>query len=267
MSCFILSKAHIDVMCWAAATYGYDWGSTRTPFPGYIYLGSGERIDICSGPRPDKEGLTRLGQILTEENYRSWNDRYGEHEACPEYRYEPPASDGWSCEEVLNACRCYEYQSCEAADWETSDAKTACERIEKICTDRILARAEHRCRKGFSWAIGPDSSPAEPAPAEAFSLGVNYPHDHTPFSGVLTGAELRAIELAVLGRGDEIEGIDGPATEMMRELIDRLLYCFEMVANALDEATCAHEAATEDRSSDDHAGESESKGRDDWGEL
>lgn len=100
MSCDIVPKEHIDVMCWALATFNNRSEYARTEMTLFHEDGVREYVKFLDIPRPHLAGMNRLGQILMEENYRSVNARYRENTPCPEYRWAPPVSDEWSCEAV-----------------------------------------------------------------------------------------------------------------------------------------------------------------------
>lgn len=200
MSCFIVPKAHIDVMCWALAAFNYGSQYPRTAMTLFHADGVMERAEFLNGSRPDRAGMDRLGQILMEENYRSVNARYGESEPCPEYRWTPPESDEWSCEEVLSATRGYEYQSCEAPDWDKSLAKQVCDQIKEACVNKIVRHAEARCdHVEFAWVISPGDEPARPDLLCSPRPAVTCLRDHDPLGGVLAGDELYVVKLAARG--------------------------------------------------------------------
>lgn len=198
MSCLILPKEHIDVMCWAAAEFSnrlidYPSGAIRLRHPD----GSIERIQISSGRSCDEEGLTRLGQILTEGNYRSVNARYGEDAPVPVYRWEPPRSTDWSCEEVIRAVSCYEYQSCESPGWRDSAAAGACSAIREICVEGIVECAGARCGHGLAWEIGPETEPARADPAAAPGGAVTRADARAGRRGPFTFGDLDLIDAAL----------------------------------------------------------------------
>jgi len=98
MSAFIVPHAHIDALVsWAV--------HHRVPlFPA---------------------GITPavVAAFLFEENCRSVDYRYGEVNPR-DYRYENrPGARELSPVQILKACNCLEYQSCEHPDWEDSRAR------------------------------------------------------------------------------------------------------------------------------------------------
>lgn len=205
MSCFIVPKAHIDVMCWALATFNSGGQYPKTEMTLFHENGVRECVVFLDGPHPDRAGMNKLGQILMEENYRSVNARYRENTPCPEYRWEPPASDEWSCEEVLNAIRGYEYQSCESPGWDKSPAKQVCSATRAACVGEICRAAERRCDRSFAWVIKPGDKPVRPDPLCTPRPAVTCQKDSDPLSGVLRGDELHVAKLAASwGKLDEL---------------------------------------------------------------
>lgn len=75
---------------------------------------------------------SKLGQMLWDENVKSVRYRYGEDRDLPgpvdqNFTYGRHKAFPSSLEvkhiEVIKACNCYSYQSCEHDEWETSEAK------------------------------------------------------------------------------------------------------------------------------------------------
>src|SRR5262249_23034135 len=146
MSAFVVSKTHID----ALLTAGLDlaprlsplrWLSPAEPVPGthepgepwgpaaiVEYNRRGQRLT----PGPAGRG----GGPLPAENQRSVNHRYIEHEAEEPYvfeRYRRPLKPV----EVLKALACYEYQSCEHAEWQSREAKAFCDALRLEATHHL----------------------------------------------------------------------------------------------------------------------------------
>lgn len=92
MSAFVVSKKHIDLMVFAA------------------------------GKEVSETDRNNIGQALWNENFKSVNCRYNEKDAAPVYKYSRPERI-YSQIEIIKACRCYNYQSCEHEGWEKSHAK------------------------------------------------------------------------------------------------------------------------------------------------
>ena len=105
MSAYIVGNIHISAMLQAATTRnagycgGYYWNGEARDFSGHIQ---------------------EIGQKLVDENYRSVNCRYDEN-APPDIFCNAPLR-AYTVVEVIKACQCYEYQSCETEDWEETEA-------------------------------------------------------------------------------------------------------------------------------------------------
>lgn len=140
MSSFILGKVHIDALLTAA-------------------LGAGARDDELywytpegGGRRVDHETVDAVGAMLVAENVRGVRSRYpdipddldgapGPHDldfavaaVKGEYRFE--RTQEFSTGELLAAITCYEYQSGDSDDFESSDAAAFCKYLRG-----------HLCRK------------------------------------------------------------------------------------------------------------------------
>lgn len=89
------------------------------------------------------EDADKVGMILKTANYESVNYRYRESTEVGTYNYRPTTEIGGmfiSWGQVLKSLNCYEYQSCEHPEWETSLAKGICSAIRnKVC--RAIADA------------------------------------------------------------------------------------------------------------------------------
>ena len=102
MSAWIVSKNHIDVLVtWAIKV------DLQIKYNGNIYI-----ADIHSAEF--------IGRNLWLENYRSINCRYRENGIAPEYHYEP--STIIDIVIMFKQLGCYDYQSCECCDYETTFA-------------------------------------------------------------------------------------------------------------------------------------------------
>jgi hypothetical protein len=146
MSAFQVDAEHINVMLWAARHY----------IPHYL----GDMRWYSSNPQQahqlTADNLDAVGQMLADANAASVNYRYDEHQEAYRYHYRRPRHTRWSIAEILNAVHCYEYQACEPAEWETSEAAAFCRSL----TNTLIA-ALPGYRTG-PWAIARSS---EPAPA------------------------------------------------------------------------------------------------------
>lgn len=116
MSAFVVSREHISYLVRAALSRSIvQYG----PFS-YFYAG-------CRHPVTPADAA-KAGQMLWDENLASVRYRYGDSGDLPgpadeDFRYEHSARGSAPVPvEVIKACDCYEYQSCEHPDWENSRA-------------------------------------------------------------------------------------------------------------------------------------------------
>lgn len=154
MSAFVVGKAHIDGLIvgglklvqpgsplrwfWPqlgledeAAAYrrGDPWG------PEAIRLYSERRRELTT------ETAGRVGAMLWAENRRSVDHRYDEEEIEPVY--EAPNSRQLARVGavdplvILRALSCYEYQSCEHPEWESSEAHAFCDALRATAIRRL----------------------------------------------------------------------------------------------------------------------------------
>lgn len=79
--------------------------------------------DPIAENRIDINGLntTAIGKILLAENVRSVNYRYHETDTPDDYSYRHFATP-LTAIEVIKACDCLDYQSCETPDWDQTVA-------------------------------------------------------------------------------------------------------------------------------------------------
>lgn len=121
MSAWIVSKAHVDVLVQAGINEGLVLLSPGTP--------------------------TAVGRMLWTENHVSVNYRYDETTEVPNYEFrgvEAPLDDV----AVIKAISCAEYQSCEHAAWEESEA---CRYLDNL-SERIATRLGVSRDDLFEWA-------------------------------------------------------------------------------------------------------------------
>lgn len=103
MSCFIVSQAHINALASFAERQEVYFQTGNLTMQAKYHAGV-------------------LGQILLDENTRSVNTRYNETEKSEEFIYNPSTARKLKPLEVVKACQCLEYQSCESEDWHKTDA-------------------------------------------------------------------------------------------------------------------------------------------------
>lgn len=130
MSAYIVSEDHIDYLVTAAIELGTNGG--------YGLYWQDQRVT--------RNNATAFGAMLLRENIASVQRRYSDTEYADlpgplvtpfvsEYTYRRFSASPFSGHDldtivqVLKAVSCYEYQSCEHAGWEMSDAKRACDQI------------------------------------------------------------------------------------------------------------------------------------------
>ncbi|MGJ9374356.1 hypothetical protein [Nesterenkonia sp. CF4.4] len=116
MAAHMVSSEHINVLVWAANRY--------SDGPVFYY----QRADRSTVYINRGEGQNEAGQMLLDTNAASLNRVYGD-ELEVTYSYQNPASMFWAPVEILKAIRGYIYQACDAADWDTSDAKAFCDKL------------------------------------------------------------------------------------------------------------------------------------------
>lgn len=136
MSAFILGEDTLDLLVTAGI-----WG-----------VGDDARLRVFHGDQHHTfsryEDADKLGSILKTANYESVNYRYKETTPCEPYHHRgadiAPFLGGkvisWG--QVLQAVRCYEYQSCEAPTWGDSLAKAICSAITRKVCGRIADEDE-----------------------------------------------------------------------------------------------------------------------------
>ena len=144
MSAWVVTKRHIDSMIRAGLTPRRDalaW-----------YTGQREDEDYQPGepwgPTQVENAVKRrreltdetadhVGAMLWNENRRSVDHRYDEATDREVYRYRH--SDRLPSDPVvlLKALDCYEYQSCEHPEWETSEARAFCEALRSRLIHRL----------------------------------------------------------------------------------------------------------------------------------
>lgn len=128
MSAYIVNLEHIAYLVQAGtarslgmdrATLSWAWNIDRE-------AGTHDRETLPPG---DLEQHQRLGQMLWDENAKSVAFRYPGDRSPPgpigcdcQYSDDVPRFPRFDPVQVLKACDCYEYQSCEHREWATSEA-------------------------------------------------------------------------------------------------------------------------------------------------
>ena len=119
MSCFIVNEKHINTLV--------NYLKEKSKFQTTIEI-EGKRLSLH-----DPSTLTKVGNVLVCENFRSYNYRYDEHENSYIYNYH----FDWDIlnmnpVQIIKACHCLNYQSCECPDYNESEAKRIIDTIKTI---------------------------------------------------------------------------------------------------------------------------------------
>ena len=154
MSAFVVDKAHIDALVTAGLAWPRDelrWMTRDTTADDW----TGDYAAYCATIRNLTRQLTRetadeVGRMLWAENVRIVQGRYpdtvesGEYpgpiDFCDAevltYKFEPLRG---TVDPViaLKALACYEYQSCEHAEWSASEAVRFCEALRLYLIDHL----------------------------------------------------------------------------------------------------------------------------------
>lgn len=109
MSAFIVEKRQIDYILSAYSIGDYDYNE-----------------DIYS----------KMGQILTDQNYASVNYRYEKDTKAPTYKFN--FIEKGDTKQALAFCYCLNYQSCETPDYHNSEGKILLNEIVFHLTQNIL---------------------------------------------------------------------------------------------------------------------------------
>lgn len=165
MSAWIVSKEHVDLLVQAAVAGPTDGSWRRVGGEGFSWFHDGVRHRVCPGAEPgDESGRLELvspsvlGQRLVDECVASVHGRYPDSDPdagelpgpldayyMGPYIFEPvvvsraisllsmravidpPASIAVIAKQIS----CYEYQSCEHAEWHESEAKAFCSSLRE----------------------------------------------------------------------------------------------------------------------------------------
>jgi len=147
MSAFVVDKAHINVMVNAGMV---------TRYGRMTWYHNGERHEL------NYNNASAVGQMLMDECIKSVSARYADCDvtslpgrADSEYLipfqhitdYHLP-----SPVQILKLISCYEYQSCEHEEWESSEAKVFCEALRHLTIYRLPGYEEAK----WEWTTWPD---------------------------------------------------------------------------------------------------------------
>ena len=106
MSAYIVNDYHINALVtWAVLNDVRMWQPRRkcwTP------------IDLSTAQH--------VAATLYSENVRSVNYRYGERTKRTGFTYKPVPITHLTAADIIKACQCLDYQSCETPDWHSTEA-------------------------------------------------------------------------------------------------------------------------------------------------
>jgi len=114
MSAFIVSKEHINYLIQAAISRRILGGSDASR-----WFHAGEWHELRPG---DSKRASQVGQILWNENVKSVATRYDEAREDRIFAFSYNHKISIDPVQVLKACHCLNYQSCEHETWEASEA-------------------------------------------------------------------------------------------------------------------------------------------------
>lgn len=119
MSAYIVTKEHIQYLIAAMQS------RRICQSYGFSYWNGQDRIAVRAG---DYAQCAAIGTLLWQENVKSVNARYQDQSDAGRYTLSASEASHTIWQEidpvqVIKACHCLEYQSCEHDGWETSDAK------------------------------------------------------------------------------------------------------------------------------------------------
>lgn len=105
MSAFVVSDNHINYI-----VRFFQKSMDSIVVNGYVYKSD------------DIDDLDLMAQTLHNENCKSWNYRYHEKEPADDVKYDQFKFPSIDTLQVVKACDCLEYQSCEHPDYYKSSA-------------------------------------------------------------------------------------------------------------------------------------------------
>lgn len=155
MSAFVVSHRHID----ALLTFGLrlnrrgrpmNWHAPDHSEPaavelierterGQVWGTHAVELARLLGRELTTDTVDGVGAILASANVASVNYRYAEDALEPVYTHHPVVADVVG---VLKALDCYEYQSCEAPEWDYSEAYAICAALRREAIAQLPGYAE-----------------------------------------------------------------------------------------------------------------------------
>ncbi|ETZ55267.1 hypothetical protein MAHJHV58_31790 [Mycobacterium avium subsp. hominissuis] len=124
MSAYVVEAEHINVLLWAGRyAFRRHCGNLTWTYD------NPSRVNQLTD-----HNLNQVGQMLVDANTASVNHCYFDnpiHEPYL-YRYTTPLRTDWTVVAVLKALQCYEYQSSDPKDWESSQAHAFCRELQNL---------------------------------------------------------------------------------------------------------------------------------------
>lgn len=139
MSAYMVDRSHVRFLVTAARLYSMKGRTFQ-----WFHAGKWTRLDAS-----DRAQLGALGQLLWDANLRSIETRYPDTVGAPDrlpgvigetYIYAHASDFPYNlvtAVQVLKSVSCLEYQSCEASDWEASEARAVCKALESAAIDAL----------------------------------------------------------------------------------------------------------------------------------
>lgn len=149
MSAFMCSDAHIDLLAYFATSRdtcgNRPYGKSPTArMEARVAFGE-ENPDLTGQPETVGGILYRANALSVETRYPDCHESNDMGTKDP-YTYRPVVPTLATPQKVLQACRCFDYQACEADGWDTSLAYAIIKHIEGKAIAALV--------EGQPWTIG-----------------------------------------------------------------------------------------------------------------
>lgn len=126
MSAYIVSDYHINaIVTWAVFNDVAVWQPRRRCWM---------QIDLSTAQH--------FAATLYSENVRSVNARYGERTKRTGFTYKPVPINHLTAADIIKACDCLDYQSCETETWRNTEAHRILERIKAVAICKLIAKCQ-----------------------------------------------------------------------------------------------------------------------------
>lgn len=108
-----------------------------------VWLHIGDRYEYLNA-----NNSAEVAKILMDANVKSVNERYDDSNGS-NYQFEYlPQAHKRHFGNIVGALDCFEYQSCEASDWQTSNAFEIVQMLRKALLKKLAERADT-----YTWGI------------------------------------------------------------------------------------------------------------------